>query len=270
MQAGCRANWRLKFRNGAIAELRHAVARSQKGILLDSDESTQYRHFNEVDGALRAAEQIVPVILDLVGPVQSVVDLGGGTGAWLQAFQQAGVAKVELLDSPTVAPHLLIPRDCFRPVDLERELPPPGRFDLAVSVECAEHLSERRAEPLVRWLTSAADVVVFSAAIPGQDGKHHVNEQAPNYWQALFRRQGFLRRDVIRPRILRNATIPWWYRQNVFLFVKEGHRLANTEADFLPDDFSLIYRVVEKRHGPGVVRASKNLAKEILNAIGWW
>ena len=39
----------------------------------------EYRHLDEVDGSLHAAEATVPLVL-VTGPVSSVVDVGGGTG----------------------------------------------------------------------------------------------------------------------------------------------------------------------------------------------
>jgi len=91
-------------------------------------------------------------------------------------------------------------------------------------------------------------MVLFSAAIPGQGGKGHKHEQFPSYWSELFGRYDFVRRDVIRNRILFDATIPWWYRQNLFLYIKKGLQLTHTAVDFLPEDFILIHRQVENRY----------------------
>ena len=166
--------------------------------------------------------------LELTGAVSSVVDVGGGTGGWLREFGKAGVARLALIDSAAVEPHLLIPRECFHAADLERPLPDLGRFDLATSLECAEHLSQSRATSLVQWLTSTADVVLFSAAVPGQGGKGHINEQPAGFWSSLFRSYDFVRRDLVRQRILGDETIPYWYRQNLFFYVKQGRALADS------------------------------------------
>lgn len=205
--------------------------------------SDQYRHLDEMPASHQAAEQVVPVILSVTGPVRSVVDVGGGDGGWLSVFLKHGVEQALLLDSADVAPHLLIDRANFQPVDLSRELPPPRRFDLAMSLECAEHLPAHRAAPLVEWLTKSAPIVVFSAAIPGQGGKGHINEQPPDYWNDLFRRQGFQRHDVLRSRILDRQAVPWWYRQNLFLFTSPEARPIVREPDFLTnDEFCLVHR----------------------------
>jgi SAM-dependent methyltransferase len=216
------------------------------GRELDSMSVDDYRHLDEVDGSIRAAQKIVPLVLELTGPLQSVVDVGGGTGGWLREFSKAGVDRLALVDSKAVAPHLVIPRECFYPADLELPLPDLGRFDLAASLECAEHLSASRADSLVQWLTSAADIVLFSAAVPGQGGRHHINEQFPRYWAAIFQRFNFIRRDIIRQRILTDDSIPYWYRQNLFLYVKRGHPLDNSTPDLIPDDYVLLHREMEK------------------------
>jgi hypothetical protein len=86
---------------------------------------------------------------------------------------------------------LQIPRERFRVVDLEDQVEPPGRFDLALCLEVAKHLSEPAGQRLVRFLTAVADCVVFSAAVPGQGGINHLNEQWPQYCQELFAAQGY-------------------------------------------------------------------------------
>jgi len=201
-----------------------------------------YKHKDEVDGATRAANRIAPLILKLAPGIRSVVDLGGGTGAWLQVLHNLGVETIQLYDVPEAALDLLIERSCFQAVDLNKRVPPLTRFDLAVCVECAEHLRPKRALPLVKWLTSAADIVIFSAAIPGQPGKGHINARLPEYWQALFRQCGYTRCDVLRGSIVSDSSIPYWYRQNLFVFTKPAIKLAGEEPDFLPEDFALVHR----------------------------
>ena len=227
-----------------------------------------YRHLDEVDGSLRAAATIVPLVLELTGPVNSVVDVGGGTGGWLREFCKAGVARLALIDSPAVEPHLLIPRECFHAADLEQPLPDLGRFDLATSLECAEHLSASRATSLVEWLTSTADVVLFSAAVPGQGGKGHINEQSPTFWSSLFRACGFVRRDILRQRILGDQTIPYWYRQNLFFYVKQGRSLADSSPDFLPDDFVLLQRDLEQAYSHhGLRKVLRDFGPALLASV---
>src|SRR5262249_44228426 len=61
-------------------------------------------------------------------------------------------------------------------------------------------------------------VVLFSAAIPGQGGTHHVNEQWPVFWQHLFSRHDYTRLDPFRLQLAFDARVEPCYRQNIVLF----------------------------------------------------
>jgi SAM-dependent methyltransferase len=149
----------------------------------------------------------------------SVVDVGCGVGPWLQVVHELGVQDYVGVDGDHVAPeHLRIPRDHFVTHDLSAPLELGRRFDLAISVEVAEHLPESASSGFVRTLTSLAPVALFSAAVPNQGGVGHVNEQWPEYWAALFAQHGFLAYDCLRPLLWRDEHVAWWYRQNVIVY----------------------------------------------------
>jgi len=227
-----------------------------------------YLHADEVDGSARAAEIIVPLLRHMLRPISSVVDLGGGTGAWLREFARCPSTAIQLYDHESAGSGLLIPADHFSAMDLSRAMPSTQRhFDLAVCVECAEHLPRGMAEPLVEWLTTCSDTVVFSAAIFGQGGKRHINEQFPRYWRELFEKHGFARRDVLRRLILTNEQIPWWYRQNLLLYTRRGHDpfASDTAPDFLPADFELIYQHVQRRYE---VPGFRSIFRSTLRRLG--
>ena len=103
--------------------------------------------------------------------------------------------------------------------DLEQPLAVDRRFNLAICLEVGEHLPPERAPGFVADLTSLAPVVLFSAAVPGQGGTHHVNEQWSEYWVALFEAEGWVCRDAVRPWIRSNEDVAWWYRQNLYLAI---------------------------------------------------
>jgi SAM-dependent methyltransferase len=175
------------------------------------------------EGALRSAAVIVPLVLHLIRP-RSVVDVGCGTGAWLATFARHGVADYLGVDGFTPAGLLEIPRDRFLAADLTRPLTLGREFDLAVSLEVAEHLPGSAAGTIVESLTRLAPAVLFSAAIPGQGGTGHLNEQWPDYWARLFADHGFGPVDALRPRIWHEEHVEFWYAQNTMLYVAEGRQ----------------------------------------------
>jgi SAM-dependent methyltransferase len=193
---------------------------------------------------VESARIIVPLLLKLISPA-SVVDIGCGLGAWLKVCQEHRIKVFRGFDGDYIDPSkLLVQPSCFTPVDLAKPIEIDQRFDLAICLEVAEHLPESVAPGLVRMLTSVAPFVLFSAAIPGQRGPGHVNEQWPSYWKALFTKNGFQRLDPIRRHIWRNRHVQWWYRQNLFLYasrdaiieseaLREEERLAELDVIYV-------------------------------------
>jgi SAM-dependent methyltransferase len=189
-----------------------------------ADDFYDHRFYEEIsDGARRSASVVVPILLRILPGVRSVIDFGCGAGVWLAEFELCGVLDVAGVDfGQGTDEYMFVSRERFRVADLSRPMPGLGKHDLAMSVEVAEHLPETAAQTFVRNVTSAADVVLFSAATPLQGGHNHVNERWPSYWIRLFRQMGFRCHDVIRPVIWKDKRVEWWYRQNLLLFTREG------------------------------------------------
>jgi SAM-dependent methyltransferase len=178
------------------------------------------------EGSRRSAEEVVPLIMELVNPV-SVIDVGCGLGTWLFVFKGHGVNEILVVDGEYIdRDKLQIRPDEFISFDLKFLLQLGRTFDLVVSLEVAEHLPAECADTLIRTLTGLGDMVLFSAAIPFQIGVGHLNEQWPGYWVRLFQRQGFLAIDCLRERIWQNENVEPWYAQNMFFFVRDG-RMEN-------------------------------------------
>ena len=171
-------------------------------------------------GSSRSAQRIVPLFLSLF-PATSVVDIGCGVGGWLEVFAAHGVADHLGVDGDYVPLDMLrFAHDRFRQADLSKHLDLGRRFDAAVCLEVAEHLSPDAADGLVKTLTDAAPVVLFSAAIPRQGGIGHLNEQWPSFWAERFAARGYVALDPIRPEIRWDGTVEFWYRQNVVVFCR--------------------------------------------------
>ena len=188
---------------------------------------------NHAAGSTFSAETVVPIIIERFSP-SSVVDVGCGTGIWLKVFRDLGVEEIRGYDGVWVNPDaLVVPRDCFVGVDLGSANVLAGRFDVALSLEVAEHLAADSADQYVAKLVGLSNVVVFSAAIPGQGGRGHVNEQWQSYWARKFAHHGYVALDLIRPRIWSIRGVAWWYKQNMFVYVNTAEPPV---ADLMPID----------------------------------
>ncbi len=185
-----------------------------------------------------SANTILTLLLQKIPAINSAIDLGCGVGTWLSVLYEKGVNEIKGLDGGWVDRNLLaIPANCFEHVDLSQTIKPQKKYDLAISLEVAEHLPPGKAKEFVVSLTELSDFVLFSAAIPFQGGKNHFNEQWQSYWVGLFREADYIVYDFIRPKIWNDNQIPVWYRQNILFFVKRNKAsISNLEADGLNAD----------------------------------
>jgi hypothetical protein len=177
---------------------------------------------DQITGSRESADLIAGICQELLHP-QSVIDVGCGVGTWLSAFQALGVADIAGYDGDWVDRRFLqISSDAFHPADLNQRLAVGRRYDLALSLETAEHLKPERGQTLVADLVALAPAVLFSAAIPHQGGTEHINEHWQDYWADLFVAHGYIVKDCIRPRIWDQTTRSMWYAQNTLLYVDKS------------------------------------------------
>jgi len=172
-------------------------------------------------GSLSSARIVLPIVLERFNP-RSLVDIGCGIGTWAAVAIELGITDVIGVDGHHVSPdQLIIPGDRFLAVDLASDNPVLGRrFDLCISLEVAEHLPPERSHAFVKSLTDLSDVVLFSAAIPHQGGRHHINEQWQSYWVGLFNEHDYGAKDMIRPAVWADRNVEPWYQQNCLVYVK--------------------------------------------------
>ncbi len=171
--------------------------------------------------SLRSARALIGRLAPLLQP-ESVLDVGCARGQWLQAWREAGVGEVQGVDGPYVDPATLaIPRDSFAAMNLAEPFALGRRFALVQSLEVAEHLPRAAAARFVRSLAAHGDVVMFSAAVVGQGGEHHVNEQPLEYWRRLFADTGYAPFDAVRPLVSGNQEVQPWFRYNTVLYAND-------------------------------------------------
>ncbi len=170
------------------------------------------------DGWWASAAAIVPALVRWF-PARSVLDVGCGTGNLLATFARYGATDLLGIDGDQVPRDLLhIAPEQFLVAEAARVAGLGRRFDVACSLEYAEHLPAARAPEFVALLAEAAPVVLFSAAVPGQGGLGHVNEQKQSWWAALFAAHGLVPVDCIRPAIQDAPGAEWYYAQNTIVY----------------------------------------------------
>src|ERR1700687_2636083 len=210
-----------------------------------TEEFFEYIERGSIASARRFSEFLAPLL-----NVNSILDVGCGRGAWLREWQAAGVKTAHGVDGPYVRQQsLLIPVQDFSAVDLSERFYLKRRYDLVSSLEVAEHLPNSCSETFVSSLVAHADLVLFSAATPGQGGENHINERPLSFWQDLFRGEGYEAYDVVRPAFRADKNVEPWYRFNTILYANERIRSSLPEA------------VTCARVGPGPVRE--------IYGIGW-
>jgi hypothetical protein len=174
----------------------------------------------------KAAQEVVPFLIKTFNP-SSVLDVGCGKGTWLNVFSQfSTVCKIRGIDGLYVdVKNLDIPSDSFISQDLNQAFDLGHKYDLLICLEVAEHLECNAANAFIESITRHSDIIVFSAAIPGQGGQKHINEQWPEYWQQKFSQKGFDAFDILRNVFWDNVNVNWWYKQNMFVYIKRGSQL---------------------------------------------
>lgn len=169
-----------------------------------------------------SAKLVLPFVNDLLHP-KSVIDIGCGTGEWLKVWNvDFGIEDIKGVEGPYIKKDLVkISPKKLAIQDLKLNYSEPRKYDLAMSLEVGEHLPKESSEELINTLVQLSDVVLFSAAIPGQEGTYHINEQYPEFWAAIFKKFNYVPVDYFREMLWRVSGIEYWYKQNMILYVHE-------------------------------------------------
>lgn len=196
--------------------------------MASSDHYSDDFYKGQIAGSLRSALKYVDFLSTIYRP-GSVADLGCGRGTWLKAFKDRGAGRVVGYDGPwNQQSNMVDPAIEFHAVDLNKPIDAGnmGRFDLAMSLEVAEHLEAVSASDFVASLTRLSDAVLFSAAFTQQGGTNHINEQPHTYWARIFALHDYAPYDLFRPLFWGDEEIEFWYQQNVFLYVRKNSAVA--------------------------------------------
>jgi SAM-dependent methyltransferase len=193
------------------------------------------------------ATRLAKLITGFFAP-SSAIDLGCGVGTVLLQLKKIGCSQILGLEGPWVdVSNLVIDQREFRHTDLTRPLEIGEIFDVAMSLEVAEHLDEKHSDTFVDSLCRLSDRIIFGAAIPYQGGVNHLNERWQSYWALKFVDRGYRAFDAIRPALWNDELVPFWYRQNTIVYLKDSVVASYPFlAQFEVTEMSLLDRVHPK------------------------
>ena len=141
------------------------------------------------------------------GKPSTVADFGAGDGWWSHTFKQAGSKNCFAIELDEVAREHTPPDVYFIQHDLRTQMDVGGKVDLVICLEVAEHLPKHLAlNALLPTLArSAGNLILFSAAQPGQPGTGHINAQPLSHWIEHFEKWPYIKLSNERTAMARKA-----------------------------------------------------------------
>lgn len=171
----------------------------------------------------KSAELIIDELCKLLNfnDMQSIVDFGCGEGIWLNAWKRKCPSIKKILGIDNYDYHYdysFLNDNTFIKTSLANSIDI-GKFDIVQSLEVAEHINEKYSDIFIENIIKCCPkYIIFSAAIPNQNGDGHVNCKQPKYWCDKFNKFGYKCYDIIRNNIWNDKRIYWWYRQNIMVY----------------------------------------------------
>lgn len=160
---------------------------------LDAFYTDEYFSSGQFESEEKFTGQMSRAIDEVIRP-SSVMDVGCGKGLFLKYFFDQGHEIRGIEGSPYAFNQMVVPKNKVRQADLRRRMSNGKKYDLAISVEVAEHIEKEFVGVYMETLTSLSDTIVFSSPPPGDTEPHpyHPNEQMyHNYWDILFKFYGY-------------------------------------------------------------------------------
>lgn len=169
-----------------------------------------------------SAREVVEIIAREFSP-SSLADIGCGTGVYLPHFHAKHIKATGFEGSMAAIRKARVSPEFIQHCDLTKQVQPPRTFDLAICFEVAEHLPFSASDMLVSNLTRFSNVILFSAAQPGQGGVDHINEQPCSFWQSKFEANDYLMDETKTSKLrllFKQQGSVWWLEKNLMVFRK--------------------------------------------------
>lgn len=170
-----------------------------------------------IDEETEQAQRLAQLLIDMYRP-KTVADYGCATGLYLEPFAAAGI---EVIGYDNAEPALALTKlpDQVHLTDLTQDLEL-KETDLSISLEVLEHIEARDAVKVAGTIAKHSNILVFSAAHPGQGGEGHINCRTREYWEGVFNAYGLELDPVDTARVITHMTSGYhmgWLPMNVMV-----------------------------------------------------
>jgi SAM-dependent methyltransferase len=160
-------------------------------------------------------KKILEEVILLFQPM-SVLDLGCGTGKAVDFFAMNKIETIGVEGSSLAIKKSLNP-ELIKKYNLNKELNLNKKFDIIWSFEFVEHIHPKYVNNLLKSFSNHSDIIIMSAARPGQGGEGHFNEQNDEYWVGKFNEFNYIL-DIEKTNELRD--INETFSKNMYVFTK--------------------------------------------------
>jgi hypothetical protein len=146
---------------------------------------------------------------------RNVLDIGCGPGMYVDELLKRKVDALGIEISDEIQKPYVLNKSLFEMNETA---------DVVMCLEVAEHLPEDKANDIVKKVVeSTENILIWTAAIPGQGGVGHINCQPKEYWREKIEKEGLVYNDKLtqdcRNFALRGYHMGWFVN-NVQIFIK--------------------------------------------------
>ena len=197
---------------------------TQTGRNIKMDESLKYYNeaFFKKRGAWRSDYNLIAKWISKNIAGQSFGDIGCGNGHMISLLHRTG-KKVWGVDAAENFEQYIDKE--IQPYVKKADLTKSYKFnkcDVALCFEVAERLDKVHADTLVKSIASTeANIVLFTAAQPGEAGVRHINLQPRSYWLDKYKTQNYYLdvalTEKFRDDLANRIKNPVWYLSDIMI-----------------------------------------------------
>lgn len=161
-------------------------------------------------------EHFCKAVWQVLGPFKTYVDLGCAIGEYVAYFRHVhNVLAVGFDGSENCLTHMAPGANvCIYDLRAPIEWADEPRFDVCTCLEVAEHIEPEYSDVLVGNCCALSDLILFTAAKPGQEGLGHVNLQPQSYWIKKFTDHQYTFRSDLTKRFIALLE-PWKHKKGL-------------------------------------------------------